>query len=100
MFHFPYCDEYEVAAGSIGVLATLPLSVHFARIVANWGPVTLFTDGAISVESSEVERLARRGIRIEERRVAAPDGLSESELRGVRLADGTLVGVRAPFIAT
>src|SRR4029077_1680251 len=44
VFHCPYCDGYEFAGSPIGVLGTIPISVHFSKILADWGSVTLFTN--------------------------------------------------------
>ncbi len=35
----PFCHGYEIGGGSIGVLATGPLSVHHASLIADWGDV-------------------------------------------------------------
>jgi thioredoxin reductase len=100
VFHCPYCDGFEFGGGPIGVLATLPLSIHFAEIVAEWGDLTLFTGGKVSVEGPEKSRLIQRGIRIVDTPVAALEGDSDGRLAGVRLEGGGRVPIRALFIAT
>jgi len=100
VFHCPYCDGYEFAPGPIGVLATVPQSVHFAEIVADWGALTLFTNSALTVDAEGRERLMRRGIRLVEDRVAALEGSADGRLERIRMERGTTVAIRALFIAT
>jgi len=100
VFHCPYCDGYEFGNGPIGVLATVPLSVHFAEIVADWGKVTLFTNQAIKVDDTERASLRRRGIRLEDSPVSTLEGTSDGRLERVRLESGGAVPVRALFVAT
>jgi len=100
VFHCPYCDGYEFGSGPLGVLATGPLSVHFATIVADWGATTLFTNQVIEVDEAERSRLARRGIRVEDGAVAALEGSPEGGLDRIRLRGGGSVPARALFVAT
>ncbi len=100
VFHCPYCDGYEFGGAPIGVLATVPLSVHFAEIVADWGDVTLFTNGSIAVDAAGRAGLRRRGVRLEEGVVTALEGGSNGGLELVRLEGGGTVPIRALFIAT
>ncbi|HZY70085.1 MAG TPA: NAD(P)/FAD-dependent oxidoreductase [Thermoplasmata archaeon] len=100
VFHCPYCDGYEVGGGPVGVIATLPLSVHFAELLADWGSVTLYTNGAIQPDESERKRLAARGVAVEDRPVAGLEGSPEGSLGFVRLVDGSRVEAKALFVAT
>ena len=100
VFHCPYCDGYELGGGPIGVLATLPLSVHLAKIITDWGKVTLFTNGTIRLDASDRAGLSRNAVDIEEGKVAALEGSSEGTLDYVHLSDGRKVEAKALFIAT
>jgi thioredoxin reductase len=100
VFHCPYCDGYEFGGGPIGVLATVPLSVHFAEIVADWGTVTLFTNRAIQVDDAQRASLRRRGIRLEESAVSSLEGTLDGRLERVRLDGGRAIPTRALFVAT
>jgi thioredoxin reductase len=100
VFHCPYCDGYEFGDGPIGVLATAPLSIHFAKIVADWGKVTLFANRAIQVDEAERVNLRRRGIRLEESPVSALEGPPDGRLERVRLQSGRAAAVHAIFVAT
>ncbi|WP_246794534.1 NAD(P)/FAD-dependent oxidoreductase [Burkholderia perseverans] len=99
VLHCPYCHGYEIGAGRIGVLATHPMSLHQAQLVADWGPLVWFTQGIVEPGAEEAAQLAARGVRIE----AAPvvEVLGEApRLAGLRLADGRVVEVDALFVGT
>ena len=100
VFHCPYCDGYEIGGGAIGVLATLPLSIHFAKLITDWGDVTLFTNKAIDLDAASRQSLVRKGVRIEELPIAKLKGNAPDILNTVVLNDGTEVRLRALFIAT
>ena len=100
IFHCPYCDGYEIGGGQIGVIATLPLSVHFAKLITDWGDVTLFTNATITLDQDSRDGLRKKGVLIEERKVARIDGPSMDSLDGVILNDGSKIDVKAIFIAT
>lgn len=98
VLHCPYCHGYELDQAPLGVLTLGPLSAHQALLIADWGPVTLFTDGRDDLDADMRAKLARRLVAIETARVVALEGELPA-LAGVRLADGRLVPVVALFIA-
>jgi thioredoxin reductase len=100
VFHCPYCDGYEFEGGPIGVLATLPLSVHFVKIVADWGKTTLFTNRVIEVDEGERSLLASKGIDVRDEAVVSLEGGLDGRLERVRLEGGESVPLRALFIGT
>jgi len=97
VLHCPYCHGYEIGGGPIGVLATGPLAIHQASLIADWGDVTLFSNGMI-IDESTAAMLARRRVTIEPARVEAIEGQAPA-IAGIRLADGRLVAVKALFVA-
>ncbi|NUP31343.1 MAG: NAD(P)/FAD-dependent oxidoreductase [Streptomycetaceae bacterium] len=96
VLHCPYCHGYEVRDQPLGVLATQPHSVEHALLVRQWSPdIVYFTHGT-DPSPADRERLAARGIRIEDgevKRIVADGG----RLRGVELADGRVVPRTAVF---
>jgi thioredoxin reductase len=87
VFHCPYCHGYELQQGRIGVIATGPISLHQAQLLPEWGSVTFFLNGALSVGEEDAQALAARGVAIEttpivgladEARVLLADGRSET----------------------
>jgi thioredoxin reductase len=97
VFHCPYCHGYELGGAPIAVLASHPMSVHQALLVADWGPLTLLLNGAAEPEEHECRQLAARGVTIE----AAPvDGVAGDRTIDVRLADGRSLAFAGLFVAS
>lgn len=96
--HCPYCHGYELE-GPLGVLASQPGSLHQAMLVPDWGPTTLFTQGAVFPDETESAQLAARGVGIEHERVTALLGNAPA-LEGVRLESGRIVPLRGLFVAS
>jgi thioredoxin reductase len=65
VFHCPYCHGYELQQGAIGVLAAGPAAIHQAMLLPEWGAVTLFTNGALTLDDRQQHDLTERGVRIE-----------------------------------
>lgn len=99
VLHCPYCHGYEIGDGRIGVLATHPMSLHQAQLVADWGPLVWFTQGLVEPGADEAAQLAARGVRIETAPVVEVLG-EAPRLAGLRLADGRVVEVDALFVGT
>jgi len=77
VFHCPYCDGYELAKGRLGVLATSPLAIHYAQIVADWsspGQTTLFLNESFEPDTEQLSELTSHGIQIEREKVVAAEG--------------------------
>ncbi|HEX5871606.1 MAG TPA: NAD(P)/FAD-dependent oxidoreductase [Longimicrobium sp.] len=97
VLHCPYCHGYEVADRRFGVLARGEMAVHQALLVTEWSAdVTLFTSGVVELDDEQRASLAERGVRVEERPVAALVG-EGLELSAVRMEDGTMVPIDALF---
>ena len=71
VFHCPYCHGFELQQGPIAVIATSPASLHQAQLLPEWGSVTFFLNGALSLSEDEARRLAARGVTVEATPVAA-----------------------------
>lgn len=84
VFHCPYCHGYELGGAPIGVLATGPMSLHHALLLPDWGPVTLFLNGAFEPDEAQHRRLAERGVSVEGARVARITGVATVELEDGR----------------
>jgi thioredoxin reductase len=87
VFHCPYCHGYELQQGRIAVIATSPVSLHQAQLLPEWGSVTFFLQGALSLGDDETRMLAARGVKVEmtpvvgivdHARIVLADGRSES----------------------
>jgi thioredoxin reductase len=97
VLHCPYCHGFEFGGRRLGVLAMGPMSLHQAGLIQDWGPTTLFTDGAIDLDDAARQQLAKRGVTVEPERVIGLEGASP-DLAGVRLKDGRFIPLSALFI--
>ncbi|MFI8943429.1 NAD(P)/FAD-dependent oxidoreductase [Streptomyces syringium] len=99
VLHCPYCHGWEVRDRPLGVLGWQPGAVHQALLVRQLSDdVTYFADGSEPDDATRA-RLTARGVRI----VGGKAGglvVEDDELRGVRLADGTVVALSALFVPT
>lgn len=95
VFHCPYCHGYELHEGRIGVLAVGPPSLHHAMLLPDWGTVTLFTNGVLALDADQRAALVRRGVSVEETRVARIEATAD-----VVLADGRVVALDGLFTAS
>ncbi|WP_417601530.1 NAD(P)/FAD-dependent oxidoreductase [Pararhodobacter oceanensis] len=84
VFHCPYCHGYELDAGRIGVIATGPMSAHQAELLCEWGTVTLFTNGALTLAPAARQALEHKAIAIEDTTIRALSGAADVQLRGGR----------------
>ncbi|TPK67842.1 NAD(P)/FAD-dependent oxidoreductase [Mesorhizobium sp. B2-4-19] len=98
VLHCPYCHGYEVSGGPLGVLATGPMSMHQAQLIADWGDVTLFGNGQIEPDAEQMLALESKTITFEP---AIVSELREDGSGGliVHLEGGRKAGVRAMFTA-
>ncbi len=96
--HCPYCHGYEFLGRPLGVLSTMPASLHQAEFIPEWGPVTFFLNGGPAPDAETGARLAARGVVIEPERIVGLEG-DAPHLAGVRLADGRLVEIAALYLA-
>jgi thioredoxin reductase len=95
--HCPYCHGYEIGGGAVGVLGTGPMSVHQAMLFADWGEVTLFTQGVVAVSPEEQASLIARKVKVESSPIAELQG-SAPTLDGVLLRDGRKVAIKALLV--
>lgn len=98
VIHCPYCHGYEYRDQRLGVLASMPMSVHQATLVRDWSDnVTLFANG-VDLSDDDRAALDRRGVRIVEPPVASV-AHRDGHLEAVCLADGSSVPLDALFVA-
>jgi thioredoxin reductase len=99
VLHCPYCHGYEIGGGAIGLLNATPHAVAHAQLIADWGNVTLFTQGAdLPADVDSQALLAHRGITLETCPVVALEHEAR-QLSAVRLANDRVRPLRALFIA-
>ena len=97
VLHCPYCHGFEFSDRPLGVLYRTPMSVHQACLVAEWGPTTLYLNGA-ALDPESAETLAGRGIKVERARLRRLIGEGCS-LSGVEFEDGCVTSLEALYVA-
>jgi len=97
VLHCPYCHGYEFSGQRLGVLHASPMSVHQAMLIAEWGPTTLYLNGAALPDDESLAQLRKRGVAIEPAPVAALHG-EGVRLSAVELIDGRTSGVDALYL--
>ncbi len=97
VIHCPYCHGYEFSDRRLGVLASTPMSVHQAMLVAEWGPTTFYLNGQPAPEASQLAELERRGIAIDPAAVIALHG-DLPHLSAIELADGRVEPLDALYV--
>lgn len=97
VLHCPYCHGYEVGGGAIGLLGGHALSPRMAALLADWGQVTLFTQG-LALEDEDAATLQRRGVRVETAAVVGLEG-ELPQLSAALLDDGRRIDLRALFVS-
>lgn len=80
VFHCPYCHGYELDQGDIAVLAVGARSLEQARLLTDWGPVTLLTNQSLTIDRASRHEMDERRIAIEETPVARVTGQATIEL--------------------
>jgi thioredoxin reductase len=93
----PYCHGFEFSGQRLGVLYSSPMSVHQAMLVAEWGPTTLYLNGAAEPDAESLAELQKREVAIEPTPVRALHG-DGSQLSAIELEDGRSVGTDALFV--
>lgn len=99
VIHCPYCHGFEFGGQRLGVLYSTSMSLHQAHLVTEWGPTTLYLNGA-ELDPGASAELQARGVRIEPAHLVAlhgdGKGLSAIELAGGRMdsLDALFVGPR------
>ncbi|MEV0050255.1 NAD(P)/FAD-dependent oxidoreductase [Saccharopolyspora shandongensis] len=95
VLHCPYCHAWEVRDQRLGVLGWQPGAVHQALLVRQWSDDVVFF--AETLDDDSRAKLIARGVQIVDGVVGGLD-VAGDELRGVRLADGTVEALTALFV--
>jgi thioredoxin reductase len=97
VLHCPYCHGIEFSDQELGVLYSSPLSVHQASLIADWGPTTLYLNGA-ELADADAAALAARQVKVEPAPVAGLIG-ERSALSAIELEDGRRCSTAALYVA-
>ena len=98
VLHCPYCHGWEVRDQAIGVIATSPMSVHQALLFSQLtDEITLVTHAFEPDAEAREPAGRRRGHRA--RRAVSVGGGRGAAVTGLRLDDGSLLGVEAVVVS-
>jgi thioredoxin reductase len=97
VLHCPYCHGYEFSGQRLGVLHVSPMSLHQAMLIAEWGPTTLYLNGAAEPDEASLAELRKRGVAIEPAAVAALQG-DDAHLAAIELTDGRTSDIDALYL--
>ncbi|CAN7698926.1 NAD(P)/FAD-dependent oxidoreductase [Rhizobium sp. LjRoot258] len=95
IFHCPYCHGYELSRGTIGVIATGPMSIHQAQLIPEWGAVTFLTNAAVALDADSHADLTARGVTTEATPITRIEGHAD-----VVLVDGRTLSFAGLFTAS
>lgn len=98
VLHCPYCHGYELDQQPVGVLARNDMAFHQAMLLPDWGPTTLFTQGAFVPTEDQRRALVSRGATVETTPVTSLIG-PLPKLEAVRLTDGRTIPLAGLFVA-
>ena len=97
--HCPYCDAWEWRGQPLAVYGTGDSGTGLALALTCWSAdVTLCTDGPASIAADELGRLAAKGVRVCEDRVARLEGQGQ-RLERIVFAGGATIECRALFLS-
>lgn len=99
VLHCPYCHGFEYAGQRLGVLHSTPMSAHQALLIADWGPTTLYLNGAATPDEETRLKLTQRGVTIEPARISALRG-ENGGLSSLLLEDGRGAPIDALYVAS
>jgi thioredoxin reductase len=97
VLHCPYCHGFEFSGQRLGVLSVSPMSLHQAMLIAEWGPTTLYLNGASEPDAASLAQLQKRGVAIESAPVRALHG-EGAQLSSIEFIDGRTSGVDALYL--
>jgi thioredoxin reductase len=97
VLHCPYCHGWEVRDQPLGVLGAHSGAVQHAHLIRQWSDDVVLFEHTLELTDTERRDLAARGIRVVPGLVTGV-AVENDELRGVRLADGSVEPRAALFI--
>jgi thioredoxin reductase len=97
VLHCPYCHGYEFSGQRLGVLNVSSMSMHQAMLIAEWGPTTLFLNGAPEPDAPTHAQLQKHGVTIEPAPVKALRGDGD-QLCEIEFVDGRTWSLDALYL--
>ena len=98
VLHCPYCHGHEVRDQQLGVIGGSPAAVRYAQIVRQWTHDLVYFTPPGQLTAAERAGLVARAIGIVEGTIEGLDIDADDSLRGVCMADGSVVPRDALFV--
>ena len=98
VLHCPYCHGWEVRDQAIGVVATGATSVHQAMLFSQLTDEITLVTHSFEPDAEARDLLAGAGVRVVDATVRGVES-SGGAITGLRLDDGTLLGVAAVVVS-
>ncbi|WP_299054984.1 NAD(P)/FAD-dependent oxidoreductase [uncultured Nocardioides sp.] len=100
VLHCPFCHGWEVRDQRIGVLSTGPMTTHQALLFGQLSDRVVVLAHTAPPSAEDRASLDAMGVEVVDGRVTEVVGEDGGPLGGVRLADGTVVGLDAVVVAS
>jgi thioredoxin reductase len=97
VLHCPYCHGYEVRQAKTGILGNGEYGFDFAKLISNWTKdLTLFTNGKITLEKEQIEKIISHNIKINEKEILEL-AHHNGQLTGIHFKDGSELHLEAIY---
>lgn len=98
LFSCAACDAWELQGGRLALIGETPDLAARARLIAHWTDrLTVFTNGADTIDAGEEAELVASGVVVERAPIAGLVG-ERGAVAAVLLADGTRVDIDGGFV--
>ncbi|MDL9977776.1 NAD(P)/FAD-dependent oxidoreductase [Microbacterium sp. ASV49] len=98
LFSCAACDAWELQDRPLALIGETGDLAARARLIARWThSLSVFTNGADTVDAADEAELAASGVRVERAPIVELEG-DRGAITGIRLADGTAVAVEGGFV--
>jgi thioredoxin reductase len=98
VLHCPYCHGYEYSDRKLGVLYSVPVSLHQAMIVSQWGPTVLYLNGHAMTDGISLAHMKQHNIMLEPATIDAVSGDGKN-LSHIHFHNGRTNPVDALYLA-
>lgn len=97
VLHCPYCHGYEVKNETTAIMGNSDYGFEFAKLISNWTKdLTLLTNGKSSLDTVQIENLARHNIEVVEKEIEELESVS-GQLQSIIFKDGTKKIIKAIY---
>jgi thioredoxin reductase len=97
VLHCPYCHGYEIKQAKTGILGNGEYAFDFTKLISNWTQdLTLFTNGKITLEKMQIEKIISRNVKIIEKEIVELKH-HNGQITALHFKDGSEVSIEAIY---